>query len=122
MKIAFAVEDKRGLDSLLSAHFGRCPYYILVEVDEGKKIVKIEEKDNPFYSSHQPGQIPSFIKEIGAEVIISGGMGPRAVDFFLKLGIKPITAEIKSIQSLLSDYLSGDLSGWHNCNKSDSCH
>jgi len=36
MKISFASEDGKGLDSMLAHHFGRCPYYIFVEVD-GKK-------------------------------------------------------------------------------------
>ena len=115
MKIAFAADNKKGLDSSLSSHFGRCPYYIFVEVDEGGEVSSIEEKDNPFYNLHQPGQVPQFIKESGAGVIISGGMGRRAAEFFQKLNIKPITASLDSIRNILSRYLAGELEGWQEC-------
>jgi predicted Fe-Mo cluster-binding NifX family protein len=34
MKIAFASEDNQGLQGTLSAHFGRCPYYTIVDVED----------------------------------------------------------------------------------------
>ncbi len=37
-KIALASEDGSGLDGLLSAHFGRCPFYTFVNV-EGNQIL-----------------------------------------------------------------------------------
>jgi len=36
MKIAISTEDKNGLDSLVSHHFGRCPCYVFVEVEDQK--------------------------------------------------------------------------------------
>ena len=33
MRIAISVEDDNGLDSVISHHFGRCPYFVLVDVD-----------------------------------------------------------------------------------------
>ena len=32
-RIVVAAEDARGLDGEVSAHFGRCPYYVCVDVD-----------------------------------------------------------------------------------------
>lgn len=32
MKVALATDDDRGLEAILSHHFGRCPYYVLVDI------------------------------------------------------------------------------------------
>ncbi|MCD6082853.1 dinitrogenase iron-molybdenum cofactor [Candidatus Aerophobetes bacterium] len=108
-KIAVASNDHMGLNSQVSAHFGRCPYYTLVEVedDEIKRIAIVE---NPYYSSHgQPGQAPNFIKQQGAEVIIAGGMGPRAIEFFNQLGIEVVTEAGGRVADVVDSYLRGNL-------------
>ncbi len=58
MRIAFASEDKLGMEGEVSAHFGRCSYYTFLEV--GKlKIWRVV--DNPFFGNHEPGKVPGFI-------------------------------------------------------------
>ncbi len=106
-KIAFAVDENKGLDSLLSQHFGRCLYYIFVELDENKRIKRIEAKRNPFFQGHAPGLIPQFIAEQGADTVVAGGMGWRAIEWFRKLGIKPITTEVRKVKDILNDLISG---------------
>ncbi|MBE9591979.1 MAG: dinitrogenase iron-molybdenum cofactor, partial [Proteobacteria bacterium] len=81
MKIALATDDDRGLESVLSHHFGRCPFYVVVDVDD-KEIKEVKALQSPFYGNHgEPGEVPTFIKGIGAQVIIAGGMGPKAIGF-----------------------------------------
>ncbi|MCD6495691.1 MAG: NifB/NifX family molybdenum-iron cluster-binding protein [Candidatus Aenigmarchaeota archaeon] len=116
MKISFASEDGKGLDSMLAHHFGRCPYYIFVEVD-GKKTGKVENMKNPFFDGHEPGIVPSFIAEQKADVIVAGGMGPQAIKWFEQLGVKAITTEPKKIGAILSDYLEGKLSEAEPCDE-----
>ncbi|MBW2333217.1 MAG: hypothetical protein JRF08_07225 [Deltaproteobacteria bacterium] len=59
MKIALATDDNMGLDAVLSHHFGRCPYYIVVDVDD-REIKDVKAVKNPFYESHgQTGDVPN---------------------------------------------------------------
>ncbi len=118
MRIAFASEGE-GLQSSLSQHFGRCPKYVFVEL-EGSNIKQTNSKNNPFFSGHEPGMVPEFIANEGADVIISGGMGPKAIEWFEQLGIKPITAPVKPIKELLEDYINGKLTGAAPCNDHES--
>ena len=114
-KIAVASNDHMGLNSEVSSHFGRCPYYTLVEVedDEIKKVTNVE---NPYYVSHgQPGLAPNFIKQQGAQVIIAGGMGPRAIEFFNQLGIEAVTGASGRVADVVNSYLKGDLQGGGPC-------
>jgi len=71
VRIAFATEEALGLDSRLSHHFGRCPYYIFVDVEDNK-IEKVDAKKNPYFNSHVPGAVPNFIANEGATIIIAG--------------------------------------------------
>ena len=74
MRIAVSADNNNGLDSVVSPHFGRCPHYILVDV-EGQEVKGINCVDNPYHGQHSPGQVPGFIHSHGTDVMLTGGMG-----------------------------------------------
>ena len=113
-KIALACEDNQGLDGQISQHFGRCPYYLLVDV-EGDEIKKKDIVNNPYYENHVPGVVPQFISEQGANVMIAGGMGPRAIDLFSNLGIEVVTGAVGNTGNVLQAYLKGEIRGVEPC-------
>jgi len=103
MKIAIPVAGGK-----LCAHFGHCELFALVDVDEtAKKILKKEELPAP---PHQPGLLPGWLKQQGADMVIAGGMGMRAQEFFGQMGIKvlvgaPSDTPEKVIDAWLQDNL-----------------
>ena len=78
MKVAVASEGQS-----VSGHFGHCESFTIYEVEAGKVLSK-ENKPNP---GHRPGYIPLFLKDLGANVIIAGGMGEMAQQLFNENGI-----------------------------------
>ena len=117
MRIAISVETKNDLDSLVAHHFGRCPYFAFVDV-EGREVKSIEVLDNPFFNGHQPGQVPGFIHENRVDVMLSGGMGGRAIQFFQQFGIQAATGATGTARTALESYLGGELSGAAPCEES----
>lgn len=117
MRIAISADDERGLESVVSPHFGRCPYFVLVDL-EGNQVKAVTVVPNPFYGNHQPGQVPAFIHRQGAEVMLTGGMGARAVAFFQQYGIEPVTGAYGTVRNALEQYLSGRLQGAAPCAQS----
>jgi len=113
-KISFACDDNSGLQAQLSGHFGRCPYYTLVDV-EGSEIKGVNVIENPYFNNHVPGQVPQFIKDQNANVMIAGGMGPRAIDLFSGFGIEVATGISGQVSNILTAYLSGKVSGTVAC-------
>jgi predicted Fe-Mo cluster-binding NifX family protein len=113
-RIALACEDNQGLSGQISQHFGRCPYYLIVDVD-GHEIRKTDSVNNPHYNSHVPGMVPQFISEQGANVMIAGGMGPRAIDIFTDLGIEVVTGATGNAGDVLQAYLRGEIRGVEPC-------
>lgn len=117
MRIAVSADNKNGLDSVVSPHFGRCPHFILVDLD-GDQVCEVDEVDNPFYGSHQPGQVPGFISSLGANVMLTGGMGSRAIMFFQQYGIEAVTGAYGTVRQSLERYLEGQLQGAAPCRES----
>ena len=98
--IAIAAEDDRGLDAEVGAHFGRCPYYALVEANGGT-VLGSRVVSNPYFDMPRPGVMPRFIRDIGANVIIAGGMGPRAIEMFHGFGIDVATGVTGTVATVL---------------------
>ena len=103
MKIAIPLTDGK-----LSMHFGHCESFALVEVDPVQKlIVKREDLEAP---PHEPGLLPKWLAERGANVIIAGGMGGRAQGLFAERGIEVVVgAPVDTPERLATDFLAGTL-------------
>jgi predicted Fe-Mo cluster-binding NifX family protein len=101
MKIAIPIANGK-----LTAHFGHCQEFALVEV-EGNEITKTEMLVPP---PHEPGVLPNWLHQLGADVIIAGGMGQRAVGLFQERGIKVLTgAPALTPEEIVNSYLNNTL-------------
>lgn len=117
MRVAISAQEDNGLESAISHHFGRCPYFVLIEVDDGM-LGEPEVVDNPYYTGHQPGMVPGFINTLNVDVMLSGGMGRRAIGFFEDFGIKIGTGASGTVRQSVEDYLAGRLSESDPCRES----
>jgi ATP-binding protein involved in chromosome partitioning len=103
MKIAIPVSD-----GTLSAHFGHCQAFALVDADaDSKTITAIKMLEPP---AHEPGVLPRWLAEQGAELIIAGGMGGRAQGLFQQQNIAVIVgAPSDAPEAVAAAYLEGTL-------------
>lgn len=108
MKIAIPLADGR-----LSMHFGHCEQFALVEVDQqGGAPVKTTYLTPP---PHEPGVLPRWLHEQGADVIIAGGMGQRAQQLFAQSGIQVVVgAPADAPETIVQSYLDGTLVSGRN--------
>jgi predicted Fe-Mo cluster-binding NifX family protein len=100
MRIAISTDG-----DIVSAHFGRCPSFTIVEIDGGK-IANKEVIQNP---GHQPGYIPQFLHQKGVECIVAGGMGMRAQGFFAEAGIQTILGASGKVNEVIEKLKNGTL-------------
>jgi len=103
MKIAIPLANGR-----LALHFGHCERFALIDADPaGRRILGRQEVAPP---PHAPGLLPPWLHEQGAEVVIAGGMGRRALDLFAQHGIEVILgARDGTPEELVQAYLTGTL-------------
>jgi predicted Fe-Mo cluster-binding NifX family protein len=110
MRIAVTALENKGLDSKVSQHLTRSPYVAFVDLD-GQDVKSIEVVANPFGKEHIHGQMPAFIKDNHADVVLSGGMGIGAASFFRDFGIETATGASGTIRQTLEKYHNGELTG-----------
>ena len=117
MIVAIPVTEGR-----LSRHFGRCESYTFFEVEEDKKEIAGERTMIP--PAHQPGVLPAWIAEQGGDVVITGGMGPRAIDLFRRNDIEVILgAPDLAPRQVVESFIDGSLrAGPSSCSHSDGPH
>ena len=101
MKFAIPIADGK-----LTAHFGHCKEFAMLEVED-QKILNKEMLDPP---PHEPGVLPRWLKEQGTNVVIAGGMGQRAIELFQQAGIQVIVgAPVDAPENLINSYLNQTL-------------
>ena len=100
-------------DGKLSMHFGHCECFALIDVDpKAKTILGKQELQAP---EHEPGLLPRWLAERGAELIIAGGMGARAQNLFVQNGIQVVVgAPAQAPETLVGSYLEGTLQSGAN--------
>lgn len=103
MKIAIPVADGK-----LCAHFGHCQHFELISVDPVKK--EIQDAETLIPPAHEPGVLPGWLRQKGATMIISGGMGQRAQNFFIQYGIEVIVgAAPDTPDAIVKAFIAGNL-------------
>lgn len=108
MKIAISSTGKT-LESEVDARFGRCPYFLIVEIEENK-IKDFKAIENT--AKAQMGGAGITAAEIVAnekpDTIITANLGPRAFQVFNQFKIKIYQGQGK-IKKVVEDFVEGKL-------------
>jgi len=108
MKIAIPLADGK-----LTAHFGHCGQFAILDVDPQSKTIRSQVTLEP--PPHEPGVLPAWLAKQGVSVVIAGGMGQRAQTLFAEKSIEVIVgAPVDTPEALVSDYLAGALQTGEN--------
>lgn len=103
MRIAIPIVQEK-----LSPHFGHCEAFALFDADPDTGSI-LDHRTVPA-PDHQPGLLPRWLAEQGAEMIIAGGMGGRAQDLFSQQGIRVVVGAPREDPALIVErYLAGTL-------------
>lgn len=122
-KIIFPLAENKGLDSLLAEHFGRAPYFLLVEVDEAGKVISHRLISNTGEHFGGSGHAHDTILEQKPDYIVVYGMGPRGLASMENAGVTVLKATTSRMTDLLQAFREGRLEelseGYH---QSRRCH
>jgi predicted Fe-Mo cluster-binding NifX family protein len=107
-KIVIPTENQEGINSQVAEHFGRTPYFTVLELDNGK-IVNVCTIANT--SEHVGGVGTAFeqIIELKPKAIIVNGMGPRGISNFTNANVKVLRANTGVVTKLVEAYTAGQL-------------
>jgi predicted Fe-Mo cluster-binding NifX family protein len=124
MKIVVISDD----GTIISQHFGRAPYYVVVTVEDGK-VTNKERRDKAGHHTfagqhgehHETGGQHGFdagaqVRHAGmmsnitdSQVLIAGGMGMGAYESLKSRGIETIITDVSGIDEAVKLFLEGKL-------------
>ena len=122
MKIAVPSADRNGLDSTVSEHFGRSPYFIIY--DTGYEQMEIISSTNPEHGpnnsqnepvgehghqGHGHGYAFRQLSSMSIDVLLCKGLGMRALTLFQQNGVKVLCGARGTVREALDAYKEGRL-------------
>lgn len=106
MKIAIPLAEGK-----LTAHFGHCKEFAVIEAD----VDGIKTKEVLIPPPHEPGVLPKWLHDQGTNVVIAGGMGQRAQQLFEANDIRVVIgAPVMTPEALVESYLNNTLVSGEN--------
>lgn len=97
----------------INQHFGKSKYMKIYETDENKDIQRVHIES---MGSHTHHGIAGYIKEMGVEAVICGGLGQGAVDSLEGAGIKIYAGNSGNADMAVIKFLKGELEQNSNAN------
>lgn len=101
LRIGFPTNDEVTVEE----HFGHCEKFMVFSIENGKVV----NKECLIAPEHAPGVFPRFIGSNNINVVITGGMGQRAIDLIKANGGEVILGASGNIEDVLKVYLEGEL-------------
>lgn len=95
-------------DGQVSTHFGHARIFTMIDVDlDSGEIIGGRGLEPP---EHEPGVLPRWLEEQGADVVLTGGIGQRARQILEDCGIAVVTGVVGGRpEDLVAAHLDGTL-------------
>ena len=108
-RIVIPVIEDSGLESRLSEHFGRAPYFMVIEIDSKGEIVNIEAIPNTSEHFGGFGRPPDKILQLRPTALITYGMGPRALSIFQQARVAVLRANAPTVREVIEAFKRNEL-------------
>jgi predicted Fe-Mo cluster-binding NifX family protein len=103
-RIVIPAEDGNGLNARLSEHFGRAPYFIVVELDEDGNVSSVQTVPNESEHFGGFGRPPDRLLQLKPNAVITYGMGPRALSIFQDAKVAVLKANADIVKEVIEAY------------------
>jgi len=117
VRIVIPVISETGLDAQLSEHFGRAPYFAVVEMDEKGQVISQKTVENVGEHFGGSGRRADFILQLKPNVIITYGMGPRGLSIYQSVRVAVLRANANTVRQVIEAYNKDELE-----ELTDGCH
>jgi len=108
-RIVIPVVDNSGLNSRLSEHFGRAPYFMVIEINSKGEILSVEAIPNTSEHFGGFGKPPDRILQLKPTAVVTYGMGPRALNIFQQARVAVLRANAATVREVIEAYKRNEL-------------
>jgi predicted Fe-Mo cluster-binding NifX family protein len=103
MKVCVPTMGNGGMEEVVSQHFGRAPTFTLVDLDT-KEVQILPNKGEHMGGSVLP---TDTLKDQGVQVMIVGGLGPKAIQAFAEQCIEVFVGATGSVKDAIENWREG---------------
>ena len=116
MKIAVSSSGK-DLNSQVDPRFGRCAYFVIVDTND----MSFEAFDNESIALGGGAgiQASQFVASKGAKAIITGNVGPNAVQTLSAAGVETFVGQSGTVREAIDRYTKGEINSTSTPNVAD---
>ncbi len=100
MKLLIAINNNNGIYSVLSDHFGHCPYYAIYDTETSSLEIA---KNDVNHSNTALTPVDQVINQFNPEVIFSLSIGQKALKLFNDKGIKIKTGKFRTVKEVINN-------------------
>ncbi len=108
-RVVIPVLEQAGETSRLSPHFGRAPFFAIIELMEGGQIGSMEFAPNRSEHFGGQGHPPDILLSLSPNTVITFGMGPRALRRFQAEGVAVMRATSEYLGEVLAAFRNNQL-------------
>jgi predicted Fe-Mo cluster-binding NifX family protein len=108
-RVVIPAVDESGMNSQLAEHFGRAPYFAIVDLNESSEVSNVKTIPNVGEHAGGTGQTHDHILELKPNAIIVYGMGPRGLSGFQNAGVAVLRANANTVKEVIAAYIDDKL-------------
>jgi predicted Fe-Mo cluster-binding NifX family protein len=103
-RLVVPAEDQKGLSARLAEHFGRAPYFAVVDLDEKGEVANVKTVQNVGEHAGGMGYAHDHILGLKPNAIVVYGMGPRGLMSFQNAGVAVLKANAHTVGEVVDAY------------------
>jgi predicted Fe-Mo cluster-binding NifX family protein len=108
-RIVIPVDDKLGLGAHIAQHFGRAPYFVVVDLDEKNQALNVKTEPNTGEHMGGAGHPHESLLALKPDIIIAFGMGPGGLQSFQNAGVTVLKAVDATVKETINSFKEGKL-------------
>jgi predicted Fe-Mo cluster-binding NifX family protein len=109
VRIVVPVSDEKGIDAQLSQHFGRAPFYAIIDLDEEGHVIGQGTIANTSEHFGGVGLPPDRILQLRPKALVTYGLGSKALKVFQDAGIAVLRTEANTVREVVNAYNNDEL-------------
>ena len=108
-RLVVPVSENKGIDAFLSQHFGRAPFFAVVDLDEAGNVVGQDTVANTSEHFGGVGLPPDRIIQLKPKALVTYGLGSKALRMFQDAGVAVLRTEAKNVREVVKAYNNKEL-------------
>jgi predicted Fe-Mo cluster-binding NifX family protein len=103
-RIIVPAASQDGLNANLAEHFGRAPYFAVVDLNDNREVANVKTVPNVGEHAGGMGYTHDHILGLQPNAIVVYGMGPRGLTSFQNAGVAVLRANGNTVGEVVAAY------------------